>query len=66
MSNYLISKDALNSLDKFGTFPIQNATDEACINALKKAPIVYSEQVKNHEFGQQFIQVMEILLASKE
>jgi hypothetical protein len=40
MINYLISKGAVNSLDKFGTFPIQNATDEACINALREAPTV--------------------------
>jgi ankyrin repeat protein len=66
MIQYLISKGAVNSLDKFGTFPVQNATDAKCIEALKQAKTVYSDAVLQHEFGQQFVEVMNILMASKE
>jgi hypothetical protein len=61
-----VSKGAVNSLDKFGTFPIQNTTDDKCRQALNKAPFVYSESIKDHEFGEQIIQVMNGLLNSKE
>lgn len=66
MVEYLVSKGSVNSLDKFGTFPIQNTTDDKCRLALQKAPFVYSETINHHEFGTQIIEVMNTLLASKE
>jgi hypothetical protein len=66
MIQYLISKGAVNSLDKFGTFPIQNTTDDKCRDLLKNAPFVYSESIQNHEFGEQIIEVMNSMLYGKE